>query len=41
MDREDIDTWNPMADDYANKAFNDYSEPTTAELRKWMPRYVL
>jgi len=34
----DLESWNPMAEDYANKAFNNYTEPTTLELKKWMPK---
>jgi hypothetical protein len=37
----ELESWNPMAEDFSNLAFNAYREPTTEELRHWMPKYVM
>ena len=38
---EDIDSWNPMSDDFESEAFNSYKEPSITDFVNAFPRYVL
>ena len=39
-EKDALDAWNPLAEDYESKAFNSYKEPSVADFVKSFPGYV-
>ena len=37
---EDLDSWNPMSDDFESEAFNSYKEPSITDFANAFPGYV-